>query len=181
MRSPGCDNMNKQEIMKALKALGEELLKREIQGEVLVVGGAAMCLAHGARDATKDVDALYEPKAEMAQSIQAVAEMYGLEKDWLNDGVKGFMLTNPERVPYAVLPGLRVTTVQPEYLLAMKLYSSRTALYENDRRDIKTLIGLLDIKSTEQALDLLEKYFPREMILPKTQYLLEEIIEGLSE
>lgn len=45
--------MNREEILGALEALGEEQKKRDIEGEVLIVGGAAMCLAHNARDATK--------------------------------------------------------------------------------------------------------------------------------
>ena len=173
--------MNKEEIVRALAALGEELLKKEIQGEVLVVGGAAMCLAHNVRDATKDVDALFEPKAEMLEAIKIVAQKYGLEEDWLNDGVKGFMFADPEHVPFIEFPGLQVTTVHPEYLLAMKLYSSRTALYETDRADIKALIKLLGILSLEQAYDVLEKFIPREKVLPKTQYLLEEIIQDMQD
>ena len=172
--------MNKEEILGALKALGEELNEKGLLGEVLIVGGAAMCLAHDARDATKDVDGLFEPKTEMLEAIATVAEKLGLEKDWLNDGVKGFLFGSPPYLPYAELPGLRVTTVSPDYLLAMKLFSSRTALYESDRKDIETLLGLLDISSTDKAYEVLERYFPREKILPITQYMLEEIIESLN-
>ena len=173
--------MDKREILNALTALGKELIKKGIQGEVLLVGGAAMCLAHDARDATKDVDALFEPKTEMPEAIKVVAEMYDLDEDWLNDGVKGFFFADPERVPFAELPGLRVTTVKPDYLLAMKLYSARTTLYETDIGDIRTLIKLLNITSSEQAYNALEKYYPKEKVLPKTQYLLEEIIQDISE
>jgi len=172
--------MNKNEILEALEALGKELEKKNIQGEVLIVGGAAMCLAHNARDATKDVDGLFEPKAEMQEAIEVVAEKYELPEDWLNDSVKGFLFSDPYRVPFAEFPGLCVTTVKPDYLLAMKLFSSRTSLYESDREDIKTLIELLEISSIEQAFEVLEKYFPREKILPKTQYLLQEIIEDIA-
>ena len=172
--------MKKEDIQQALAALGRELEKKGVEGELLIVGGAAMCLIHDARDATKDVDGLFEPRTEMLEAIATVAEKHNLEDDWLNDGVKGFFFTEPERVPFAEFPGLRVTTVSPDYLLAMKLFSARTALYENDRRDIKTLLGLLNITSTRQALEIIEKYLPQEKILPKTQYLLEEIIEELS-
>ena len=172
--------MDKEEIIEALKAVGVELLKQGITGEVLVVGGAAMCLVHDARDTTKDVDALYEPKAEIAKAIETVAEQRGLSRDWLNDSVKGFMFTNPDRIPFTDLPGLKVTTVQSEYLFAMKLLSARTSLYETDRQDIKTLISILDIKSFEQAVAILDKFVPADRILPRTQYLLVEILQELS-
>ena len=171
--------MNKTEIFEALKALGEELLKKSIQGEVLIFGGAAMCLAHDARDSTKDVDALFEPKSEISEAIIAVAEKLNLEEAWLNDSVKGFLFSQPERIPYIEFPGLQVTTVKPEYLLAMKLFSARTSLYETDRRDIAKLVDVLGIISIDQAFDILEKYFPRDKVLPKTQYLLEEVIQEL--
>ena len=151
--------MTREDIFRALEDLGKELARKNIQGEVLLVGGAAMCLAHDARDATKDVDALFEPKAEMLEAIRAVARDNGLEEDWLNDGVKGFMFTEPERVSFAEFPGLRVATVPPEYLLAMKLYSSRASLYETDREDIKTLAKILHITSADQAYTILDKYF----------------------
>ncbi len=156
--------MNKEDIIQALQQLGAELVKRGIQGEVLIVGGAAMCLAHDARDATKDVDALFEPKSEMQEAILSVAKNNGFEDDWLNDSVKGFFFVDPERIPYAEYPGLRVTTVSPEYLLAMKLFSSRASLYETDRADIKTLIKILGISSMKDAFRILEKYFPRDRV-----------------
>ena len=83
--------MNKEEIMRALEELGKELAKKGIWGEVLIVGGAVMCLAHDARDATKDVDALFEPKTEMLDAIKTVARDNGFDEDWLNDSVKGFI------------------------------------------------------------------------------------------
>ena len=172
--------MNKEEIMRALEELGKELAKKGIHGEVLIVGGAAMCLAHDARDATKVVDALFEPKTEMLDAIKAVARDNGFDEDWLNDSVKGFLFAEPEQVPFTEFPGLRVATVPPEYLLAMKLFSSRTSLYETDRQDIKTLAKILDISSAKQAYAILEKYFPRDKVLPKTQYLLEEIIGDIN-
>ena len=48
-------------IIEVLKKLGEELEKRGLKGEIILTGGASMCLVHSARDMTRDVDALYEP------------------------------------------------------------------------------------------------------------------------
>jgi len=54
--------MTREEILENLRQLGEELDALGMTGEILLTGGAAMCLVHDARDMTKDVDALYEPK-----------------------------------------------------------------------------------------------------------------------
>jgi len=54
--------MTREEILENLRQLGEELDALGMMGEILLTGGAAMCLVHDARDMTKDVDALYEPK-----------------------------------------------------------------------------------------------------------------------
>jgi hypothetical protein len=172
--------MNRKDILDALRELGMELERGGMHGEVLVVGGAARCLAHDARDATKDVDAIFEPKTEVREAIAKVAIRLGLSDDWLNDGVKGFIFTKPESEPFMELPGLSVSMVTPEYLLAMKLYSARTQVNEMDSRDITTLLGILNIDHSRQAFDVLEKFYPADKILPKTQYLLEELIGNLA-
>ena len=77
--------------MRGLKRLGEELNEIGMTGEILLTGGAAMCLVHSARDMTKDVDALYEPKGEINRIAKKIAEQEGSPEDWLNDGVKGFV------------------------------------------------------------------------------------------
>jgi hypothetical protein len=55
--------LSKEKMLEYLRQLGTELSKRGIKGEILLTGGAAMCLVHSARDMTKDIDALYEPKS----------------------------------------------------------------------------------------------------------------------
>lgn len=167
--------MKKEDILNALEQLGAELTKKGIQGEVLLVGGAAMCLAHNARDATKDVDALFEPKAEMYQAIERVAKNNNLEIDWMNDSVKGFIHANPKSLPFIEYPGIKISTVSPEYLLAMKMYSARTGLHDKDIDDIKSLVNILELKAPDDAYRILDQYFPKERILPRTQYLIEEI------
>ena len=59
--------MTREQILFYLKEVGEELASRGIQGELLMTGGASMCLVHEARDMTKDIDALYEPKMYINQ------------------------------------------------------------------------------------------------------------------
>lgn len=50
-------------ILSALQALGDELSRQGIRGQIFIVGGAAMALAYSTRRVTKDIDAVFEPKS----------------------------------------------------------------------------------------------------------------------
>ena len=167
--------LSKEQIVDYLSLLGKELALRNMQGEILLTGGAAMCLVLGARDSTKDIDALYEPKSIINNIAAQIAKDYDLPKDWLNDSVKGFMSSRAKAEEYMVLDGLRVQTVTGEYLLAMKLMSARYG--EKDYEDIRFLLDKLGISTTDQAFDILKSYYPDNQILPKTMYLLEEFFD----
>jgi hypothetical protein len=166
--------LTKEDIRKYLRQLGEELSARGMKGEILLTGGAAMCLVHSARDMTKDIDALYEPKSVINEIAADIAEREGLAADWLNDGVKGFVGPDAPTEEFVTFDGLRVQTVSAEYLLAMKLMSARYG--ETDYKDIRFLLNKLNITTLEAATDVLLSYFPRTRVLPKTQYVLEELV-----
>jgi hypothetical protein len=86
-------------IRRVLAALDDELGRAGIRAEIFVIGGAAMALAYDARRATVDVDATFLPAAEVREAARRVADEFGLEPDWLNDGAKAFMPGNdPDRV-----------------------------------------------------------------------------------
>ena len=96
--------------------------------------------------------------------------------DWLNDGVKGFLVDNPPIENFLTLEGLKISAVSPEYLLAMKLMSARVG--EMDMADIRFLFKKLGINSREKAQAVLLKFYPQDLILPKTMYVIEEILIG---
>ena len=77
-------------IRQLLALLNQELGARNIRGELYLAGGAAMCLAFQTRPATKDIDALLVPPAELRQAARAIALREGLPEYWLNEAVKGF-------------------------------------------------------------------------------------------
>ena len=164
--------LTRDKIMNGLRRLGEELKELSMSGEILLIGGAAMCLVHSARDMTKDVDALYEPKSEINRLVKKIAEQEGLPEDWLNDSVKGFVTENAPSEDFMVLDGLKITVVTPEYLLAMKLMSARYG--EKDADDIRFLMNKLEIKTMDEALDILTGFYPENRILPKTMYMVQE-------
>ena len=166
--------LTKNQLLKALESLSDKLVAEGKAGELLLTGGAAMALVYGARDMTKDIDALYEPKSDINRLSAEVAEEMGLPNDWLNDGVKGYISSTADAREYLSLPGLQINSVTPEYLLAMKLLSARVS--DTDLNDVRYLIAELGIQDVQQAYVILEKYYPKNQILPKTMYLIEELL-----
>jgi hypothetical protein len=65
--------LTRKAMMAAFDALSSELAHREVRGRLFVVGGAAMALAYAARRVTRDVDAIFEPKAVVYEAARAVA------------------------------------------------------------------------------------------------------------
>ena len=60
-------------------------------------------------------------------------------------------------------------------MLAMKCLSAR--LDGHDKEDIGTLIKHLSIRKAKEVFDIVEKYYPKHVIQPKTQFLIEEMLE----
>ena len=83
--------LSKDDIVRLLNELADELEAQGIHGDLFLVGGAAMALAYSARRATRDLDAVFEPKQVIYQAAHRVGNRHGLPDDWLNDGVKGFL------------------------------------------------------------------------------------------
>lgn len=172
--------MNNEEIETLLRQLSERLVARGLVGEVALYGGAAMVLAHRARISTKDVDAVFVPKQEIYQAVAEVAAAAGVEKDWLNDAVKGFLSENNEILPLRDYPGLKVFVAVPEYLLAMKCMSMRLGRDDTDLADVRFLMNHLGLRDAAQVLDLVCRYYPEDRIPAKTRFAIEEICHQLS-
>src|SRR5687768_18465399 len=83
------------QIIGALQELSDELGKAGVKGEICLFGGAVMVLAFNARLSTKDVDAVFHPTQIIRQLCDRIRERRGLDENWLNDGVKGFLVSAP--------------------------------------------------------------------------------------
>ena len=90
--------MLRNEIIKYLNALNEKLQQQNIKGEICLYGGAVMCLVYDARPSTKDVDAIFKPAKNIRKAAKEIAKEYELVDDWLNDGVKGFLVDHSRKV-----------------------------------------------------------------------------------
>jgi len=135
-----------------------------------------MALAYSDRRVTKDIDAVFEPKAIIYQAAHRVAEDFGLPDDWLNDAVKGFLPGEDEGArPLPEVEGIEVTTASPRYLLAMKLMAMR---FGEDDQDIQILLRQAGINQASEALDLLSSMYPYQEPPLKTQLYLEETLDN---
>jgi hypothetical protein len=166
-----------QTMKKLFHALNRELGKMDVVGEIGLCGGAVMCLVFKARAATKDVDAIFKPTREIREASKKVADEFNLPEDWLNDAAKGFFLTDPPKQDVLSLSHLRIWAPTAEYMLAMKCVSARFDTF--DRDDVVFLIRHLEFGSFEDVSKAILKFYPNEMIPPKTRFLIEEIFDTL--
>ena len=165
------------EIRRLLGLLGAELSGAGLTGELFLVGGAAMALAYDRKRATRDLDAVFEPKSAVYAAALRVAEREGLPADWLNDAVKAF-LPGPDPAATVALEvdGLRVRVASPGYLFALKAAAARA---ERDAEDLTILYRLCGFPDIEAALDHVERTLgPAARLAPKTSLLLRELLGG---
>jgi hypothetical protein len=168
--------LTKADIRRLLGLLNEELRGADAKGELFLVGGAVMCLAYAARPSTQDVDALFRPSPAVRAAAARVGIRAGLNPDWLNDGVKGYLSAQGEFAPFLELDHLCVMVAQPAYLLAMKCLALRIGAEFHDEDDIRYLLRHLDIRSYGKAVAVITKYYPEERFPQKTLYALAELL-----
>ena len=166
------------DIRRLFELLDGELAAQDIHGELNLVGGAVMCLALDVRDSTRDVDALFRPTRLVREAAARVASKAGVPATWLNDAVKGYLSPRGEFDPFLDLPHLKVFVARPEYLLAMKCASMRLGEEFHDLDDVRYLLRHLDVRTVEDALAIVMRYFDEARLLPKTRLVLEELLEG---
>lgn len=178
----GTSRLDRETILKALGLLSDELGRLGVTGELCLFGGTVMVVAFSARVATKDVDALFQPAQIIREAAGKVGANLTLPADWLNDGVKGYVSARHEvttgNLPQ--FPHLRLTMPVPEYLLAMKCMAARLGAVAGEPSDVPDIIFLirkLGLASASTVLDIVAKYYPRERIAVKTQYLVEGLFE----
>jgi hypothetical protein len=131
------DRLRREDIVRALEALAQELSVGAKPVELVVVGGAALVLLYGARETTRDVDgfvidAMGVPPVRAA--ARRIAATLGLPHDWLNDGAKGYVQGLALGDVLLNTPSLVVRTLAPQQLLAMKLSAWRDDLDIEDAR-----------------------------------------------
>ena len=75
-------------LLELFDRLNEKLKQADQQGEVYIVGGAMMALAHGAKRVTDDVDThIRRGRDAVTRAVAEIADEEGLSKHWLNEAV----------------------------------------------------------------------------------------------
>lgn len=169
--------MTKEELLDYLTQLNNKMKLADIKGELHIYGGAVMCLVLEARQSTKDIDGWFVPTRDMRELIEEVANDNGIDKNWLNDGVKGFISSNDNTESFLSLTNLEISTALPEYVFAMKCMAVRKDADSKDIDDIKFLINYLGIKTYDEAIQIVLQYFPQNLISIRTQLTLEELFD----
>ena len=165
--------LDKKLILNLFEKLNLKLADQDEVAEVGIVGGAVMCLVFHARKSTRDIDAIFKPTQLVRKLVEQIADEEDLPTDWLNDAAKGYILGDFEKQDVINLSHLRVWAPDARYMLAMKCISARWDTSDND--DVKFLIKHLRLKTFKETIKIIEHYYPKKLIPPKTQFFLEEI------
>ncbi len=168
--------LTEHDIRRLFDLLDDELGKAEVHGERNLVGGAVMCLALNAREATRDVDAIFKPTRIIREAAARVTTQANVPENWLNDAVKGYLSPGGDFDLFLELSHLRVFVARPTYLLAMKCAAMRLGEEFHDVDDVRYLLRYLNISTVSEAMDVVTRYFDESHLLPKTKLALEEIL-----
>jgi hypothetical protein len=169
-------SFTRSDIQRLLELLNAELGSAGVRGEVYLVGGAVMCLALAAREATRDVDAFFRPTRLVREAARRVAARAGVPDIWLNDAVKAWLSPRGDFDPWLELSHLRVFVARPAYLLAMKCGAMRLGAEFHDLDDVRFLLRYLNITTPDEALAVVTRYFDPSQLPPKTRLALEELL-----
>lgn len=171
----------------ALRELGRRAHLEGKTIEIAIYGGSALMLTYDWRLATRDVDAVFESDRSTVRRLAAeIAQEKGWDRDWLNDGVKGFLSaldSDPASkrllgtYPSEDTPGLRVMVANPRYFFAMKCRAMRLGGADEtaDVTDIRRLAREIGVTDATEALDLVADFYPDHLIEPKTRFGFEEM------
>lgn len=167
--------LNRKDILRLFEVLNTELRGRGVEAELFLVGGAVMCLAYNIRPSTRDVDALFKPAGIVREAAAVIAAREGMNENWLNNGVKGFLSDQGEFENFLELSNLRIMVASADYMLAMKCLALRIGAEFHDVDDVRYLIRHLDIDSYDEAVMTISRFYPLDRFPHKTLYALEEL------
>ena len=171
--------MNKDEMMTYLEEINKRLEEVHLNGEIIMAGGAVVSLVHGERDATMDFDVIFTPKEEIRDIIKDIAKKYDLDDDWMNNSVEPCLTPAMNFSKFLEFSNLTVYNMDDESMLALKLVSARP-MPSHDMNDSIFFMKKLNIRSVEQALDIVEKYTDPIRLTPAVRYFTIDVFEHYS-
>ena len=152
--------MDKEQILKLLHELGDELANEESYATIHVCGGAAMAIAYNSLKTSDDIDAVltdFDSRNIFTECVKRIAKRHKLQAGWLNEDVKIFVNSMREMSfnDFGKFGALSVRITSEEQLLAMKLLAGR----RKDLTDAAVLAKSLNINTKEDLNAVLIKYF----------------------
>lgn len=177
--------LSRADIIRGLNHIDQAARRAGLIVDLAIYGGAALALTFDLRQATRDVDAVVSGDPAFLRRVVAdIAREEGWPSDWLNVGVKGFRSAAEQMLPVDMFQGsgsggLRVYVPTPEYLFGLKAMAMRTGGVGagNDVPDIEALVEILEIDDVNDALALVEGFYPAQQIPAKVRFGIQEIIE----
>jgi hypothetical protein len=169
----GGAEMNASDIERYLLSVGEELQAMNVNEPIrlLLVGGGYMLTQIHNRTTTGDIDTVWlypeihsgsEIYRLFKAAVRFVADDEGLNTEWLNINVGGFVRAAgplPKMKLWKKFAVVHVYLPPQDFILALKL----TAAREKDQDDIEALCRLLGIDTRKKAQRVLDKYIKQEI------------------
>jgi hypothetical protein len=169
-------HLDRDKLLAAFDEIGRAAAAAGTRLEIAVYGGSALMLASNFRYRTEDVDVarLDHPWPDWLRAVvERITVANGWAADWFNDGV-AFHLSSladqaADHLEFGTFPrdidspGLIVSVPSASYLLALKLKAIRVSdplRGEQERLDILNLMRVLDIRTIDDAIAVLARYFP---------------------
>ena len=168
-------HLTKDRLLSLFARMNDKLETAGQRGEVYIVGGAVMALAHDVNRITHDVDSwIREGRDVVMAAARAVAQEDGdLGDYWLNEAVT--MRHLPERADQEERPlyegsHLTITGASRERMIALKLDAGR----EPDLKDVALLLTEEGVETRADANRLYAIcYGTKEMPEESRQYLID--------
>jgi hypothetical protein len=167
---------DRDQLLAAFDEIGRAAATAGTRLEIAVYGGSALMLASNFRYRTEDVDVaqLDHPWPQwLRDTVAQVAATNGWGADWFNDAVSLHLSPLADQaadhLEFGTFPrgneppGLIVSVPSAAYLLALKLKAIRVLdplRGEQERLDILNLMRVLDIRTIDDAIAVLARYFP---------------------
>jgi hypothetical protein len=180
--------ITKSDMEKLFMDMGGRLHDAGKNVDVAIYGGSALVLLFDFRSTTQDVDVVMAKESGFVLSmVKDMAKQYGIDPHWFNDCVSYFVSDNESLKFYKSYPdedkqALRIFTAEPEYILAMKILSMRDPWHVPDSpdfKDIQKLLETMKLKTVEDAVNVVRRFYPRKDISRKNIALLGEIFDTI--
>lgn len=175
-------SLSRQDIIRGLAELAEDLVARGISADIYIIGGAALVLRYFDRRLTSDVDLRAMDFEKIRPSAEAVALRHDWDFDWINNAATQFVPSLGKAVTWETIyarAGVTFNVTTPEVMLVMKLAASRTG---RDDADIANLLAITGFDNQKDVEEIFEEYFPGDVLPQKALRMINALLDrGLPE